>query len=307
MMLIYELTNYCDSEYKSQDTEHVCSDCTHQHECSGGCKNCLEEVHYPTRYPQGKKDYDCSNLINFYMCDYSFKYASEMLYLLSQSEALKEIDNYHIMSIGCGGCPDLMAFESYVLSTYPSKKIQYYGIDKNVLWKPIHNQIKAYLPMSRAKMRVKYVYDDAIDFFGRKTIEDANVIVIQYLISHLYNTNQIAKINQFYGNLISNLIIHRESKNPFVILINDVNSCYRGRDCFKELCDRLAENGLEGSYRQFYFDYRIQNESQRYGMKHISTEILYDIPDGFEIYQPWTQCSSAQLLIEIGRRDDIDN
>lgn len=303
-MLIYELTNYCDFEYQSQDNEYVCLNCKHHQGCSGGCKKCLEEVHYPMRYPQGKKDYDCSNLINFYMCDYSFKYASEILYLLGQSQALKEVDDYHIMSIGCGGGPDLMAFESYVLSTNPSKKIQYYGIDKNELWKPIHNEIKSYLPCSKAKMCARYVYDDAIDFFGRKTIKNANVIVIQYLISHLYNTNQIDKINQFYENLVSNLILHRESNNPFVILINDVNSCYRGRNFFYDLCVLLAENNLEGNYRQFYFDYKIQNEFQRYGMRHISNEILYNIPEGFEFYQPWTQCSSAQLLIEIARRDD---
>lgn len=303
-MLIYELTNFCDSQYKSQDIEHVCHNCNHRGKCSGGCKNCLEEIHYPTRYMQGKTDYDCANLINFYVCDYSFKYASEMLYLLSQSQALKEISNYHIMSIGCGGCPDLMAFESYVQSSYPTKRVQYYGIDKNVLWEPIHNEIKTYLPKSRVKMRAKYVYDDAIDFFAKNTIKDANVIVIQYLISHLYNTKQIVKINQFYDNLISNLIAHRESKNPFVILINDVNSCNRGRDYFKDLCNRLAENGFEQSYRQFYFDYRIQNDYQRYGARHISNEILYNIPTGFEIYRPWKECSSAQLLIEIGRGDD---
>ena len=303
-MLIYELTKYCDSKYKEQDTAHICRNCNHQHQCSGGCKNCLEQIHYHNRHPLGKKDYDCPNLINFYMCDYSFKYASEMLYLLSQSQALKEIDNYHLMSIGCGGCPDLMAFESYVLSTNASKKVQYYGIDKNELWKPIHNEIKTYLPQSRVKMRAKYVYDDAIDFFGRKIIEDANVIVIQYLISHFYNNSQIDKINQFFEDLISNLVVHREEKNPFVILINDVNSCNMGRDYFKELCDRLVENGFENSYSKFYFDYNIQNDFQRYGYRHVSTELLYDIPTGFEQYQPWTKCSSAQLLIEIRKREE---
>ena len=303
-MLIYELTNFCDNQYKSQNTDHVCHNCNHKEKCSGGCKYCLEEIHYPGRYMQGKTDYDCENLINFYVCDYSFKYASEMFYLLSQSQALKEINNYHIMSIGCGGCPDLMAFESYVLSSCSTKKVQYYGIDKNVLWKPVHNEIKDYLPKSRVKMRAKYVYDDAIDFFAKNIIEDANVIVIQYLISHLYNTKQIVKINQFYDDLISNLIAHRESNNPFVILINDVNSCNRGRDYFKDLCRRLADNGFDQSYKQFYFDYRIQNDYQRYGARHISNEILYDIPKGFEIYQPWQECSSAQLLIEIGRSDN---
>lgn len=302
-MLIYELTEFCDRQYKANKTASACANCNHHYGCSGGCKNCLEEVHYPTRYPHGKKDYDCSNQINFYVCDYSFKYASEMLYLLYQSQALKDINDYHIMSIGCGGCPDLMAFESYVLSTNSSKRVQYYGIDKNDLWIPIHDKIISYQAESPIEMSAKYKYEDAIDYFGKTTIKKANVIVIQYLISHLYNTNQIPKINQFFQNIISNLIMHRQSGNPFVILINDVNSCNRGRDYFTDLCDLLIDNGLENNYKQFYFDYRIQNSSQRYGVKYESNKILYDVPDRFNIYQPWTQCSSAQLLIEIGRRD----
>lgn len=304
-MLIYELTNYCNSQYRLQDTGNVCANCNHPaKKCSGGCKQCLEEIHYPIKYSNGKKDYDCSNLLNFYMCDYSFKYASEMLYLLKKSKALNEIENYHIMSIGCGGCPDLMAFESYVSLLDSSKKIQYYGIDKNYLWKPIHDKIKGYTQKSKVMIRAIYAYEDAIDYFGKQTVKDANVIVIQYFISHLYNTNQITKINQFYDNLISNLINHRESKNPFVILINDVNSCNRGRDFFKDLCKRLIKNGLKGTFKRFYFDYNIKSESQRYGERHVSTKILYDIPKGFNIYQPWDQCSSAQLLIEIGRSED---
>ena len=54
-MLIDEITSFCDKEYKSQDTRRVCVDCNHTEKCSGGCKECLEEVHYPLRYPNGKK------------------------------------------------------------------------------------------------------------------------------------------------------------------------------------------------------------------------------------------------------------
>lgn len=52
-------------------------------------------------------------MLNFYVCDYSAKYTSELLYLMRKSQALEEIDDYHVLSIGCGGCPDLMAFEQY--------------------------------------------------------------------------------------------------------------------------------------------------------------------------------------------------
>lgn len=291
------MTDFCNENYNRSET--TCGNCQHTDECSGGCKACLEEIHYPTRYPDGKKDYDCANLLNFYVCDYSFKYASEMLYLLRKSPALKSIDDYHILSIGCGGCPDLMAFEEYVKETDPSKRIQYYGIDKNDLWMPIHEEIKNYVESSRLDMRAKFLYEDAIDYFNTQTLKETNVIVIQYLISHLYNTNQIKEINDFYVNLISNIIVHKNSNEPLVILINDVNSCNRGRNHFEDLCDELSKADLHRTYSMFYFDYNIKSDYQRYGIRHISNDILFEIPRKFDYYEPWKQCSSAQMLIEV--------
>ena len=302
-MLINHIVDFCDIEYKSKDTRYVCGDCTHICECSGGCKKWLEEIHFPDKYPNGKKDYDCSNLMNFYMCDYTFKYASEMLYLIRQSECLKHIDEYHIMSIGCGGCPDLMAFEAYANELDNSKKIKYYGIDKNELWRPIHNEIDLYCRNCTSNVSTLFEYKDAIEYFNSSPIIGTNVIVIQYLISHLYNTKQIVKINEFYDNLIKNIIAHSESNKPCVILINDVNSCNRGRDYFGELLNKLSKNDFHGMCSAFYFDYKIQHEKQRYGIRYDSNDILFNIPKGFECYEPWEVCSSAQLLIEIKRED----
>ena len=45
--------------------------------------------------------------------------------------------------------------------------------------------------------------------------------------------------------------------------------------------------------------YNIRNEFQRYGIKHESNRIVYNIPDRLSTYQPWEVCSSAQLLIEV--------
>ena len=111
--LYQTLTEFCDERYRNMG----CYQCVHFNGCPGNpcknCKQCLEEVHYPTKYPKGRKDYDCERMLNFYVCDYSSKYASEMLYLLRKSKALEEIVNYNVLSIGCGACPDLMAFERY--------------------------------------------------------------------------------------------------------------------------------------------------------------------------------------------------
>lgn len=297
MMLIDELVDYCDAQFSSQNTQYVCSDCTHSTKCSGSCKKCLEQIHYPKRYLDGKKDYDCTNLLNFYVCDYSYKYASEIWYLLKRSETIAKIDRYNIMSIGCGGCPDLMAFESYIKDSNFSKSIYYLGIDKNILWKPVHEQISTYRNEIIRKIQFRYV--DAIEYFNENIIKSTNVLILQYVISHFYNTNQINKIDKFYDDLIKSIVLHKQGNKPYVIIINDVNSNNRGRDFFLDLCHKLAEADLQGSYLQFYFDYRIQNDKQRYGNKHNSNDVLYNVPSKLSEYEPWEKCSSAQLLIEL--------
>lgn len=296
-MLIDRIVDFCDNQYSNQDTYHICKTCKHPSQCSGNCKNCLEEIHYPNKYPNGKKDYDCSNLINFYVCDYSFKYASEILYLLRKCESLNNIDNYHIMSIGCGGCPDLMAFESFIEESHLNKRISYIGIDINELWEPIHNQIKTY--KTNNIKNIQFIYVDAIQYFDEMTIKDANVLILQYVISHFYNTNQISEIEAFFDQLIDSIIKYKEQNKPFVIIINDVNSNNRGRDYFLEFCEKLKARNFHGIYNPYYFDYNIKNSKQCYGMKHESNDVLYSIPNKLKKYEPWRKCSSAQLLIEV--------
>lgn len=296
-MLINEIVDFCDEIYTSQDTKHICKSCNHEIKCSGDCKNCLKEIHFPNKFPTGKKDYDCPNLINFYVCDYTYKYASEIWYLLRKCKSIDDLDKYHIMSIGCGGCPDLMAFESYLSENNSTSTISYKGIDINKLWKPVHSKIGNYQSEIITKYQFKYV--DAIEFFNENFITSTNVLILQYVISHFYNTKQISKIEKFFDDLIDNIILHKEKGEPLIVIISDVNSNNRGRDYFLVLCKKLGQKHLEGTYSQYYFDYDIKSDFQRYGNKHKSNKVLYTLPSKLDKYNPWRECSSAQLLIEI--------
>lgn len=297
-LLIDEIVRYCHNKYISSK----CNNCNHPYVCPDEscrhyCKKCLEQIHYPRRNPNGKRDYDCDRMINFYVCDYSFKYASEMLYLMRKSNALKQIDNYHVVSIGCGACPDLMALERYCSECEDSKKIRYYGIDVNIKWKPIHRRINSY-PGGIIE-KTNFDYFDAVAEFDEKNIRDANVIVLQYIISHFYNTNQISQIESFFSCIVNNIIAHKQEGNPLVVLINDVNSNSRGRDYFLGLINKLKQVNFHGHVSAFYFDYHIMHEGQRYGSKHPDNKILYNIPAELQLYKPWRVCSSAQLLVEV--------
>lgn len=294
--LIKKIIKYCHQQYtQTQYTRcdhHLCCPGTPE----GNCKQCLKEVHYPSSYPYGRKDYECDKMIDFYVCDYTVKYASEILYLMRKSEALQQIDNYHVLSIGCGACPDLMALEHYCHENSYDKRISYLGIDVNKRWKRIHNQIDSYRTSTVRKTKFRY-WDVVTEDFS---ISDANVVILQYVISHFYNTGQIYEIQGFFVKLVDTIISRKQAGVPMVILINDVNSVHRGRDYFSDLVEKLKDAELHGSYRAFYFDYNIRNDAQRYGERHESRQVLFRLPNFFDgIYQPWEDCSSAQLLIEV--------
>lgn len=295
--LIKKVVRYCHEQY----IQAKCVECKHKGgcpgECRGNCKKCLEEVHYPLKYPNGMKDYVCDKMLNFYVCDYTVKYASEILRLMRKSKALELIDDYHVLSIGCGGCPDLMAFERYCHEKSYDKSVSYIGIDVNERWKPIHGQIESYQTKTLRKTQFRYM--DAVS--EEYNISHANVIVLQYVISHFYNTGQIDEIEKFFEKLVQNIIVRKEQGKPLIVLINDVNSNRRGRELFEKLVEKLKEAGLEGTSQGYYFDYNIKNEYQKYGIKHESKDVLYNIPKYLDIYDPWSVCSSAQLLIEVSK------
>lgn len=298
-MLINKIMNYCDLEYTKEHTDSRCENCQHVGACSGGCKRCLEEIHYPLKYPKGKKSYDCPNLINFYVCDYTFKYATEIYYLLQKSAALKRITQYNVFSIGCGACPDLMAFEAYILKNKSGKTVQYMGIYKNPLWKPVHEQVEQYTTDVITCTNLEI--EDVFDFLDKIAVADINVLVLQYVISSLYASEWENAIHKLFDLIIENVVKYRNKKEPFVIIINDVNSNNTGRELFLDLISKLRRAGIHGHCEQYYFDRNIKNKAQIYGTKHqSSTAMTPALVQKYGKYEPWQFCTSAQLLIEIG-------
>lgn len=301
-MLIDRITDFSKNKYDERRSDCRCENCNHPTMCPkdcddkcNDCKICLEQIHYHNS--NGKTDYDCPNMINYYVCCYTFKYASEILYLAMKSDLINEISEYNILSFGCGACPDLMAFEKY--NECDGKYIRYRGIDMNRLWDDIHTEISDYANV--ASMEIHYTYDDAINIVRSPSISNINIIVLQYFISHLYNTNQINGIDEFFNNLIMNVISNNTNNEPIIIMINDVNSINCGREHFISLYNKLKTLGYDCTYKMFYFDYHDINDYQRYGTKHVDNRIIFNVPDDFANYHLWKRCTSAQLLIEIKR------
>lgn len=297
-MLVDSIMDYCDNEYKTKHQNLRCKDCKRVEACSRSCKDCLEEIHYPSRHPNGKRVYDCPHLINFYVCDYTYKYSMEIFRLMQKSEKLNQLSQYRVFSVGCGACPDLMAFEAYIRANHVDKTVEYRGIDKNPLWSPIHNKIMQY--NSDIITYVNLSTEDAFEFFTYFAVGDINVVVLQYIISALYSAKGPKAVEKLFDLIVESIVKVRNKTEPFVILINDVNSNNMGRDMFVNLCDKLVDAGIHGTRKKYYFDRNIHNEYQRYGESHEkSTAMKPEIAQRYHSYAPWQFCTSAQLLIEI--------
>ena len=288
-MLIDYIVDYCNKTYR----KNSCDDCNHPTGCKGDCKECLDEIHWLRR--DGRQDYNCERLLNYYTCRYSFKYCSEISYALNEID-LGNYPRYDILSLGCGAAPGLMAFD--YINQMAKKPIRYRGYDRNTLWEPIHDEVESYT-MSKcsdvdAKLRLKDVF---YVLLKNKSRSNYNVIIIQYLISHLYNTKQIYAIDKLLDGLIDNVLKYKRNDSPLLIIINDIDSNNKGRDCFWPFCNKVMNAGYQVNAIAKCFKPELHlKDATQYPYPHNKFSIPDDIKD---YYKCAIECTSAQLIIEV--------
>lgn len=233
-MLKDYLLDWCQDEIDGSITGCCSKYCDNQEHCEHDCDRCLDQVHwYPSK--PGRADYTCSNLLLRYVVRFTEKYSQQI------ASALTFIDHsryprYNILSIGCGGTPDLMAFEEV-----NTKPIYYKGYDRNPFWKEIHSKIEQYADGIDG-LDVKLRQRDIFDVFsaGKPNSRQYNVVIIQYLLSHLYNTGQADKTLQLFESIIRNILARRLPNSPFLIIITDVDSMNKGRCNWHMLLDHYT-------------------------------------------------------------------
>ena len=268
-MLLEYLVDYCFQDYN----QYGCFPCNHPSGCPHlqYCKDCLEEIHYPGRHPNGRRNYDCQRLRDFYVCDYSFKYASEYLHMLNATHALDSLRRYYIISIGCGPCTDLIAFEKYNYEMGQDKKIRYLGVDLNEGWSKIHNEISHYCE-SEAEQDIKtgFFYDDTSRLPDDINLSKVNILSLQYVVSSIFQSGGATAVQSFFTTLVQKIVLKRNPNKPFIIFINDVNSNNMGRDCFVFIHNVLRQYNIRSVGQAWYFNRNISNVAQMYGSQHIS-------------------------------------
>lgn len=289
MSLINMLTTFCAHRFH----EDRCYLCTHPNgKCSGSCLNCSEEVNY--HRAGGRTDYDCQKFMYYYVCRYSWKYCSEIMYALEKIR-LSRYPAYNILSIGCGGAPDLMAFEE-TMKAGNIKNIFYKGYDINQYWNPIHRAIKEYSSFITTEFINRDIFDVLND--EKQDVHHYNVIVLEYLLSHFPPDNRMNLASVLFSKLIEIVLSNRLSNSPFLFIINDIDH-YEVRPLFGTLLDKLNNERYCFSSYKFHF----KNRSSDYGdrsERHLSDQNKFLIPDKIKSeFNCAINCSSAQLIVEV--------
>ena len=135
-----------------------------------------------------------------------------------------------------------MAFDYLCYEKQIECGISYLGIDVNKLWEPIHDKIKGYCQEKNIRFNIGYY--DVFECFKERRVEDTNIIILSYLISYLYNTDQITKIDSLINDIVKKIIDKKKAGQHLLLVINDVNSNNRGRDHFSKFKKAISSSSL---------------------------------------------------------------
>lgn len=213
-----------------------------------------------------------------------------MIYALENVD-LSPYPYFHILSLGCGGAADLMAFDCLPMS----KPISYIGFDKNPFWEKIHDEIKDRCTCGK----VQFFRDvDVLEYFEDEKVPQCNILSIEYLISFFYRTVGEHGMKQWFHQLVNNIINRKPEDSPLLVIINDVDSINTGRDTFLYLRKIVEECGLRVSFerRMRFKDSAYYSNSVQYPSKQNKFELPQYVKEN---YCPAINCESAQLILEV--------
>ncbi len=284
--MILDFAQYCDEGY---NREKKCDTCPNVCPETGNCERCLEKIHFGN----GERTYNCDNIYKFYTCKYLFKYASEIEYIFNKSH-FNDLQNLNVLSIGCGPGTDFFGILNSITKNNRQTVLNYFGIELNSNWTEYHNWIS-----ERHNAIFEVLYADALEFLNNPldSLGDfrPNIIIISYLLSDMIKGG--SNVNNFITQLINKLIILLPK--DLILILNDYNrgvTQYDPRFYYRIIEDEFRDKCKIKSAR-YHYVHNVKDNYYRYGFQHENNDVLTAIPSDFSPYNPWTFCSSAQIII----------
>lgn len=296
--------------YSYNNSAEVIKTCT----CEGGCSHpsgrcsssrtslcwskCLNEIYQHNTNQTGRLRYNCNKLVHHYLYRQLDKQASEILVALREiSNSISSLSEFNVISLGCGPCTELVAFDYYNQESGHNKNINYIGIDIESSWGIIHSKINEFLRQQHYNIDFKCFIGDVVDinFLEKKFNSNVNIIVLNYLVSSLYSSGEFQKLNKLYSN-IAELLVKNNIKNC-IIIINDMNLSIRGTDTFIDIITKLTNNKVRIINQKLrYFE---AERTAVYGAKYSSNKTIFE-----DLFYPQSfsnnKSTSAQLLVQCG-------
>lgn len=175
------------------------------------------------------------------------------------------------------------------------------GIDLSDKWKLFHDEIDRLLTAHQKPINTGFVIGDVHIVLDHLNEVEFDILVLNYFLSDFLKIHNGSLVEvRYLSQLIYDKIISRMRIGSFV-LINDINH-YNIRDCFDVLTSEIKRYKVVKKYR---FD-KPAKILERYtpsynnrGNKIIPIPKKYLSQDFQQAYNPRTDCSSAQVVIEV--------
>lgn len=292
-MLLDELVNRCYNRDMQRDRTSQCLDCTYGKYCTGDCQECLKNVHFQ-KGDRPHREYDCQHMADCYYCKYAYRYASEIVYGLSCFKDILDYNELNVLSVGCGPCTDLAGID-FLRNTgeLNFSRLNYVGVDPLAnVWKPIWDDILRFYD-------VEIIPQDIFQYVDYLVQNDwvPDVIIFQYVFSDMRKNSDREQILRFIDKIVDFV---NNQKKPICILCNDINLTADfggGINFFNDLAKRISN---PKNYVPAHFNNSNRENHYEYGEQYPNNSLVFDgIPEEImRIYNPYTSCASAQMLIE---------
>ena len=289
-----------------------CNDTVNNFHCS--CENFkffpIDIYSCEQKYSKKCEKYDCYVLPFMYFLKRADRHCSELIYAFKSAEKiLKQMSQYNILELGCGPAMSLIAMNYYNKN---NKRINYEGIDNNPRWVPIHNKIKEYINDNKLPYEFNISEGDITEKINISF--KPNIIILNYVISWFYEGEKIKEIEKLYKNVADIIDINQ----PTIIIINDVNEDKKGVGVIEDIIKVISEKTKKYSSIKQSFYVSPNNPIKKteyivYGKDYEKGKETNTILRQGGRFDYWKKifgqeheniCTSAQLIITIGGKDD---
>lgn len=263
--------------------------------CNSECLICLDRQNYQSQ----QRTYDCEKRCGAYVCHYLFRFFIEMRLLCRDVKPLNS--SIKVLSIGCGPCSELFPLDEVMAKQFEEYNIDFVGIDLSDKWRLFHAELDRLINVHHKPIITRFIIGDALSELSQLLEEEFDIIVLNYFLSDYrkLHSRSILPVRQFC-QLLYNTVINRMPIKSY-ILLNDINH-NESRDCFDVLTSEIKRSKVVKKYR-FDKPYNVletytPSYSNR-GNPIITIPKKYLAPSYQQVFSPRTDCSSAQVVVEV--------